>query len=158
MVSAISEEIVGGPGLSNKDAKLLHELVNQIRKDRGHLKSEDLFEEIIKRSRPKKSPTHHLYEWDLEKGHALYLLERTRRLVMKVEIIFAKMPKTRAWRGVVIEGVRGPAPIQKIISVDHLFESVLDEARAALEMWARKYKELENLAEFRDVFQTINKW
>jgi hypothetical protein len=151
----ISEEYVGAPGLSDKDARVFNKLLEKIRKDRGHLKSQDFLKEVIDRSRPADSPTHHLFEWDARKGHAIYLIERARQLVMKVEIIFSEMPKVRAWRGAVIEGVRGPAPIKQIISSKELMAAVLEEAKAALAMWSQKYKDLEKVSELRAVFKAI---
>jgi hypothetical protein len=83
--------------------------------------------------------------------------ERTRQRVMRVNVVFSKMPKVRAWRGAVIEGVRGPAPIKQIISTRELMTAVLEEAKAALETWAQKYKGLQQVTDLRDVFAEIRK-
>jgi hypothetical protein len=150
------EEYSGNGGvLQAKDAKLLNALMQEIRAERGHIKTGEFHEEIIERCRPKRSPTHHLFEWDLATGHKLYLLERCRQLVMRVSVTFERSPPTRAWRGVVIEGVRGPAPIKQIISQAELMQAVLDEAKSALEAWARRYEHLKQVAELRHVFAAI---
>ena len=118
VAAAKTDEVFGGVGLSDADARLVDDLLRTIVRDRGHLKTKDLLKEVIDRSRPESSPTHHLFEWDPVKGHALYLLERARRLVMEVRVVFVEAPKAdpvRAWPVRVKDGARGPMPMRQVL-------------------------------------------
>src|ERR1700680_2105178 len=94
-IIAVSDETLGGPGLSNADAKLTAELMRQIRHDLGHINSKVFYMEMIERSRPKRSPTHHLFEWDPTKAHETYLYQRAGDLFRYVHIIFHEAPKIK---------------------------------------------------------------
>jgi hypothetical protein len=158
-MASAEDEIVGGPGLSTKDAKLLKDLMERIRRDRGRLSTAELHAEIIDRSRPSRSPTHHLYEWDLGKAHAIYLLERTRQLVMRVQVIFSEMPEKplRYVRIVTVDGKKGPLPVREIMQSQELRASLLEEAKADLERWSFRYRQLAKMAELTPVFDAIER-
>jgi hypothetical protein len=159
-VPAVDDEIVGGPGLSDADARLLKELMVEIREERGRLSTAELIEEIVERSRPEESPSHHLYEWDLEKAHSIYLVERTRALIMRVKVVFAEMPDkpTRYVRIVTTEGKRGPLPVREIMQSQDLRSALLEEAREELERWRFRYKLLSKLAELMPVFDAVERF
>ena len=155
-----ADEIIGGPGVSNADALLIETLLRQIRREQGHQSSEDLFSEVIERSRPTKSPTHHLFEWDPRKGHKMYLLERARRLVMAVRVVFVERPKespVRAHPVVVTSGKKGPMPLREVLKSSDLTAALLEQAHADLERFQRRYAQLERLAAMRPVFTAIKK-
>ncbi len=149
----------GGPGLSDADALLVKALLDQIRDERGHLSSREVHEEMIARSRPTDSPTHHLYEWDPAKGHALYLLDRSRRLVMSVRVRFVDAPAmpVRAFPTIVTQGERGPAPMQEIRANEHLMASVIEDAKKTLRMWQRRFEAFRHLGELSGVFLAVDK-
>jgi len=152
-----ADTILGGPGLSNKDACLVDAMLRSIRGDRGQLKTEDLLREMIARSRPKSAPTHHLFEWDLAKGHTLYLLERARRLVMAVHVVFIEAPKappTRNFTVVVTNGNRGYAPMREVMSNREQAQALLEEALADLERLRRRYGHLKDL---NSVFRALDR-
>jgi hypothetical protein len=159
MVAAVSvdDEILGGPGLSNKDAQLVSRLLRSIRRSRGQLKTEDLLKEVIARSRPKSAPTHHLFEWNAAKGHALYLLERARRLVVAVRVVFIEAPEAppvRAYPVRVIDGNRGPMPMREVLSNKEQAQALLEEALELLERLRVRYA---HLTELNGVFRAMDK-
>lgn|GEM_PF-2222118 len=154
-----ADEIVGGPGLSKKDAEILSALITSIQRELGHLTTKELLEAVISRSRPKKSPTHHLFEWDPVKGHAIYLIERARQLIMRVRVIFAEAPKSpvRAFPIVTTNGKKGPIPMHRALDNRDMMASLLEEAKADLERWTRRYEQLRDLTELRGVFAAVSK-
>ena len=153
------DEYVGGPGLSNEDARILGALVDNIQRERGHLKTEDLLTLVVDRSRPKNSPTHHLFEWDQAKGHALYLLDRARKLVMSVNVVLVEAPETpvRAFPVVIVDGNKGPAPMQRVLDSADLMQALLEQAKADLETWRRRYERLQTVAQLRGVFRAVDR-
>lgn len=152
-------EYVGGPGLSTKDAKLLAALVTSIEEKSGRLNTEELLKEVVARSRPKTSPTHHLFEWDVHKGHALYLMERARQLVMHVKVILIESPEkpVRAFPVVITGGKRGPLAMQRVLDNRDLLAALLEQAKADLEAWQRRYEQLRHIAGLRGVFVAVQK-
>ena len=153
------DETVGGPGLSDKDARLLSDLVEDIWSRRGHLKTDELLQAIINRSRPKSSATHHLFEWDQAKGHALYLLERARQLVMRVNVVFVDAPETpvRKFPVVIVDGKRGPTPMQRVLDSADLMQALLEQAKVDLETWRRRYERLQTVSQLRGVFRAVDR-
>lgn len=149
------DEYIGGPGLSDKDAKLVKVLVTEIQHDLGRLSTEELLTEVIARSRPRRSPTHHLFEWDQAKGHALYLLERARRLIVAVRVIFVETPDkpVRAFPVVITDGKKGPMPMRHVLDDRDLTAALLEQAKTDLEVWVRRYDRLRHLAVLKGVFQ-----
>jgi len=158
---AIHEDDYSGSGsLSDKDAKIVQRTLTSIREEKGHLASKELYKEFVRRSRPPSSATHHLFEWDMAKGHALYLLERARKVVMEVRVHFVDAPAVepmRQFRIVTMDGKRGPAPMREIISKPEMMAHVIEEAKASLETWRMRYRQLEKLAELREVFKAVDK-
>jgi len=154
-----TSEIVGGPGLSDKDAQLVSALIEGIHREMGHLSTEELLTEVVERSRPKKSETHHLFEWDPAKGHALYLLERARKLVMSVKVIFEEMPKepVRAYSTIITEGKRGPVATERVLQNRDLMAALLEQAKADLETWSRRYDRLRKVAQLKGVFAAVER-
>jgi hypothetical protein len=154
-----NDEITGGPGLSDRDAQLADALLKEIRRDLGHLNSKELHTEMIARSRPADSPTHHLFEWDAQKAHAKYLYERARQIVMKVRIVFAVAPTEpmRAHPVLVTRGRRGPVPMREVVRSPDLMKALLEEALVELERWRRRYQQLERLGRLQGVFTAIKR-
>lgn len=152
-------EYVGGPGLSDKDAQLVGALITSIQRERGRLSTEELLEAVVEESRPARSPTHHLFEWDPVKGHALYLLDRARTLVMAVKVVFADAPKqeVRAFPVVISGGKKGPIAMQRVLDDKDLMAALLEQAKADLDVWRRRYERLRDLAEMRGVFAAVER-
>lgn len=152
-------DILGGPGLSAADAKLVEALLMAIRREKGHLTSREVHEEMIERSRPEDSPTHHLFEWDPIKGHAIYLIDRARRLVMATRVVLMDAPKrpVRAFTTVLLDGKRGPVPMQEIRRNDYLMQAAVEEAKLGIRIWRKKYEDLRTIAELSGIFEAIDK-
>lgn len=148
-------EYVGGPGLSTKDALLVGALITRIQRENARLSTEELLREMIARSRPAESDTHHLFEWDPVKGHALYLMHRARTLVMSVRVVNEEKPemRVRAFPVVIAEGKRGPMAIKRVLDSRDLTVALLEQAFADLEVWKKRYEQLRELAELRPVFE-----
>jgi hypothetical protein len=149
----------GGPGISKKEAELTSEALTAISKEKGRLDTGEQIDEFIARARPKSSPTHELFEWDLAKGHALYLKERARNLITGVYVVFEDAPQepVRAFPIVTHQGKRGPLPMQRVLSNKDLTKAMLEQALADLEHWQRRYDRLETIAKMRGVFAAIKK-
>lgn len=152
-------EILGGPGLSTADAKLVKDLLMAIRHEMGHLTSREVHEEMIKRSRPEDSPTHHLFEWDPIKGHAIYLIDRARHLVMTVRAVFVDAPQkpVRAFTTVLLDGKRGPVPMPEVRRNEYLMLAVIEEAKQGIRIWRKKYENLRTIAELSGIFEAVDK-
>jgi hypothetical protein len=126
-------------------------------REKGRLTTEELADELVRRSRPKRSETHHLFEWDAQKGHAIYLVERAKSLIMKVKCCFVEAPDepVRSFPVVVSDGKKGPIAMQEVIGSRELMAAVLEQAKADLETWSRRYERLRRVAELRGVFGAI---
>lgn len=152
--------VLGSPGLSSRDAPVVKQTIDRIIAERGRLSSRELQDELIKRSRPAGSPTHHLFEWDAKKGHAIYLRDRAYQIIASVRIVLVAAPKTklRAFPVVVSAGKRGPMAISRVLSDRALTEAHLEEAKQQARQWADRYRQLSEVAaELKPVFRAIAK-
>ena len=114
--------------------------------------------ELVRRSRPKDSPTHKLFQWDDGKAAALYRLDQAGKIIMSVRVVFEERPNlapVRAFPSVVVDGKRGPVPMRRVLASRDLIAAALEEAKAAAAAWAARYKHLRDLAELAPVFAAI---
>jgi hypothetical protein len=157
-MAAVAFDAVSCPKLSEKDSKLLLKLVGDIQRERGHISTEELDEAVIESSRPRSSPTHHLFEWDPAKAHSIYLRTRVRELLGAIRIVFEDMPeqKMQALQIVVSDGVRGPMPIQKVLTSPDLTRALIEQAKLEALNWSRRYERLRHVAELRGLFVAVD--
>jgi hypothetical protein len=146
-------------GLSPKDAQLVGELVVQIEREIGRVASKQLYNEFVNRSRPPNSRTHHLFEWDLQKGHELYLLSRARKLISCVQIIIEELPEkpVRAFPVVINDGLSAPTPMRRVLDDRDMLLSLITRAKDDLERWKFRYEQLRRVGELKGVFHAIEK-
>jgi hypothetical protein len=155
----VSFEYLGGPKLADRDAPIVIAMCEQIVEDRGRLDSSELWDEFVKRSRPKNSPTHHLFEWDPAKQSAIYLRDRARDIITQVRIVWEDAPdeKVRALPTVIVEGKRGPYPMQRVLTDRDMMKGLIEQAKLEADQWARRYQQLCHVAELRGVFAAIRR-
>ena len=85
------------------------------------------------------------------------LVERAKSLIMKVKCCFVEAPDepVRSFPVVVSDGKKGPIAMQEVIGSRELMAAVLEQAKADLETWSRRYERLRRVAELRGVFGAI---
>jgi len=152
------EEYVGGPGLSTADAQLMGALVTSIQRQNARLDTTEILRLVIAKSRPKSSPTHHLFEWDQAKGHALYLMDRARTLVRTIRFVPSETPDEpmQAFPILLTEGKRGPVAMHQVMQSKDMMTAVIEQAKADLVTWRRRYDHLRRVAKMSGVFAAID--
>lgn len=150
-------EIEGGPGISKRDAILVADAMRRIEREEGRLDFVEQSDALVERSRSAKSPTHHLFEWDADKGHAIYLRDRARALISFVRVRFVSMPETklRFFPVVVSGGKRGPMPLPSVMRDDALMRSLVERAKREAVQWAERHRDLRHIAELAGVFSAV---
>jgi hypothetical protein len=151
-------ETVGSRHLSKEDAEAVQTVLDEeMAGDR--LDTRECRLALIRRSRPKNSPTHHLFEWDPKKQQQEYLLTRAGEIIRSVVVVFADLPKipVRRYHTVVTDGKKGPYPFEKIRREPEMMKAVLEDAKRDLQTWRRRYESLRKHAELSGVFEAIDK-
>lgn len=146
-------ETIVGKNIAKKDAQAIAGALKIIGNDDD---SRETAKKLVEFARPKTSALHHLFEWDDRKaadeqriGHAMYLIRH-------VYVVFEKQPArpVRAFPILVHNGVRGPVPMKEVMASKDLTASLLNEAKAEMLRFRRKY---EGLAALSDVFAAMDK-
>jgi hypothetical protein len=157
MIKTPEFETIRSRHLSKEDSEAVQEILDEEMAG-NRLGTRDARLALIRRSRPKSSPTHHLFEWDVKKQQAEYLLARAGEIIRSVVVVFAELPEVpvRRYHTVVVSGKRGPYPIEKIRGAPEMMQAVLEDAKLDLESWRRRYETLRKHAELSGVFVAIN--
>ena len=147
---------VSARGITIADAKVAKALLDNIQKRLGHVDTLTVAADFVEKSRPKSSPTHHMFEWDDRKAAAKQRIAHAHQIIIAIRVTFVERPDApvRAFPILVSNGVRGPIPIQKVMASPDLTKSMLDQALKELATFKRKY---EGLADLKDVFASIEK-
>ncbi len=162
-MSAKASSYVGGPGISNSDAPKVAAALRAIERDRGRLDFNEQAEALVERSRPKNSPTHHLFEWDANKAHNLYLVQQARHLIMSVRFVTPpghgkqKGELIRAFPVVTTQGKKGPFPVVRVMKDESLMAALVEQAKADAVSWARRYEKLREVGDLKGVFEAVEK-
>jgi hypothetical protein len=144
--------------LSAADVEALGEVLDPLTRDGEG----DVARRLVERSRPTRSPTHHLFEWDIKKAAEAHWLDRARELIASVEVVFEdddgnEQSRTRAFPSIRIGGGdRNYVPIARVLTDRDLTRQLLEEAKADAAAFARRYESLRQLVEMRPVFETID--
>jgi hypothetical protein len=114
--------------------------------------------ELVARSKPKNSETHHLFEWDDTKAGHAYRLSQAADLIQAIEIVFedGETP-VRAFPSISVgDGERDYMPMQRVLSNAELTQQLIYEAKQDAEAWARRYEHLRHCAELHGVFRAVD--
>ena len=122
---------------------------------------------VIKDARRSDSPLHGLFPWDLRKAARLCWEDIARHLARSVEVEYIHAEEVEgeevqisSWVPALIHIKSAPevgstyAPIARVMNDDELYQQVLDECRAAMSAFARKYRRFSQV--FPEVFRAIN--
>lgn len=128
------------------DADIVGQTLEELEKKNGVATSEDLLEV----SRPKKSPTHDLFEWDDKKAAENYRLHTARCVINSITVIYEDIT---------------PEPVRAFVNVSepheratykNIKEALLDEAtrnnylsrvKSELDAFIAKHKEVQGFAD-----------
>lgn len=149
-----------GRHLSDNDAQLVMALLAEIEADKGRLTTAEVAKELVRRSRPKDSPTHHMFTWDDHEAADAYRLDQARFLVRSVYVVFEEQPEqkpVRAMVNIVHGGKRGPMPMRRVLQSTDLTQQLLEKAQEDLQIWASRYEALRKLADLKHVFVAIDR-
>ncbi len=149
----------GSGRLRARDVPVVRKELESIEEKRGRLDSSELYEELVSRAKPARSPTHHLFEWSDSKAAHQHRLDAARQIVMAVRVVFDDKPDcpVRAFPVVVTDGKRGPYPMELVRKDINLMAAVLETAKAEAVAWRRRWERLRTVSELRNVFRAIDK-
>lgn len=135
--------------LASEHAPVVVETIGQIEKQRGRLSTKELAQELVDRSRSKKSPTHGLFEWDDRRAAEAHRLARATEIIAAVYVVFEEEPErppVRAFPIVTVQGKKGPYPIRKVLASRDLTKAMLEEAKRDMVLFIQRYEGLKELA------------
>jgi hypothetical protein len=143
--------------IGQKDAEAVVEALRSITKDLGRLDSVEQAAELVERSRPKTSPTHHLFEWDDKKAADAHRISRARQIIMSIQVTFEEAPErpVRAFPSIRVQGKQGYFPMEKILRDEKLTAALLEQAEVDLTAWSRRYSTLQDVATLKGVFEVV---
>jgi hypothetical protein len=142
--------------IKQQDAELVGALLDEI-EEQG--RGDDMPQELLRRSRPNRSPTHHLFEWDDEIAAEGYRLEQARSIIRSIEIVFEEGgDRVRAFPSVQLGGgERNYVSMRKVLSEPELMHQLVEDARKDAESWARRHDALRRVAELSGIFRAIDR-
>jgi hypothetical protein len=142
--------------ISQKDAEAIGHTLDVI-EEAGH--GDQMPEELLRRSRSERSPTHHLFTWDDQDAAEAYRLIEARELIRSIEIVFEETgSRVRAFPSVQIgDGERNYMSMGKVLSREDYTRRLVEDARLDAEAWARRHEALRKVAELSGVFGEIDR-
>jgi hypothetical protein len=145
--------------LPKKSVSSARSLVEKLQRQ-GLSKPNELRVRFLEESRPKDSPTHHLFEWDDSAAAEAYRLEQAGSIIRSITVTFEESPDepVRAFPIVSVGGKRSYQTMAKVMSDAEMTQSMLAQAKADLEMWSERYSRLRKVASaLSPVFDVIDK-
>lgn len=137
-----------GAQFSDEDAQATGEYLEQtLGPDAGC--SAELFVELAK---PKRSPIHHLIQWDDAIAAQEYRLGQARHVLNHIAVVISngKERETRAFQNVVVITDQGAErtymPAHMVWKTPELSSQVIDQARRYLRIFTERFREYEQLA------------
>lgn len=155
----IGTEIVGSRKLSSKDAKAAAEILSDVLKG-GEADTVECRKALIERSRPKNSPTHDLFDWDVKKHTEFYLMSRAGEIIRSILVVFEDKPDVPVRAFPVLLKPRGGGQvqaIQRVLTSRDATQTLLQQAQAEALAWAKRYEHLRERAELSGIFRAIDK-
>jgi hypothetical protein len=154
---------VNGSKINKSQAEVIGKALKRIEKRDGAIKPD----RIVDHARPESSPLHTFFTWDDSAAAEKYRLDEASRLVRSVRIVRVDMPAAeqpiiRAFVNVRASDeetkFEGNAYISfaRSQTVESYRDQVLASAKAELQSWARRYKDLQEFAAVYAAIDTIN--
>jgi hypothetical protein len=117
--------------------------------------------QLVESARPKSSPLHKLFNWDVQKAAEQHWLKQARDHINHLAIVIVTpkghITKTRAMHSVVISKERMYARMEDVFSTPELREQVVAKALAEANGWAERYSQYKSVAALRDIFAAIKR-
>jgi hypothetical protein len=158
--SAFHLDARDGSRFSKSDVEAVSEVLAAIEKELGQLGSPtEQASELLARSRPKDSPTHHLFEWDNRKAAEAHRLHRARDIISSVRVIFDERPgvPVRAFPIITTNGKRNYTPMARVLESREATQMLVEQFKAEAERWVRRYEHLRKVAELAPFFAGLDK-
>ena len=139
-------------GLSRKDALIVGSVIEQLPKKTPAA--------LVNLSRPKASPTHHLFEWDDTKAAEAHRRAQAAGLIRAIEfdiVVREKPERVRAFFSFKSSETKKPeyVSLHRVKTDKTLRDQIQTEALQQLRLWSRKYAILR--AYLSGVFAEIDK-
>jgi hypothetical protein len=156
------DQFVGTPGrLGTQGAKLVVNACRKIAKGRRLSASEEA-RAFVEYSRPKSSPTHHLFGrlWDDAAAAEQARLQHARRLIVSVRVVLHEEPTKPPvqWKPIVVRGgVRERPEIREAMADQDAMAQIVDRALADALAWARRHARLVEVAALQPIFDAVEK-
>ena len=148
-------KVRSGARLSQANAEVLKPLLDEL----ADLSTEEMEEEGLRRSAPKDSPTHHLFEWDNKKAGHEYRLSQMRQYIGAFVLVDERVPENnvRAFPSIkTYKGSRQYVPMGKVLSSKELTAQRIAEAVDRLHSWSRSYGDLADVPKLKNIFKAIS--
>jgi hypothetical protein len=136
-------------GIPKAYAEVVAEEFRKIEKAKGRLSTKELAEELVRRSRPRSSPTHDLFEWDDQKAAEIQRLDRAMAIIAAVYVTFEEQPERKPMKAfpvVIVNGKKGPYPMRKVLASQDLVRAMLEAAKMDMYRFMQRYEGMKELA------------
>lgn len=139
--------------LSQKNAQIFGEFLDELEATLGRGPTT---EDVVKAAKPKRSPIHHLFEWDNEIAGHKYRISRARTLILAIVVleeeedkVYKKFsPKARLSTYENSTTAQSPYLLRKDILKNKTYRAELvRRARLELESWCVRYQDVKELEE-----------
>lgn len=147
------------PGLVKAPAQAVGELFEQLQHSEGGLTPA----RVLNESREEGSLLHDEFEWDNEKAAEKYRLKQARFLIDNIRVVTvsddqSEREKLKDRAFVVTPGWKGSyVSLNKALNSAELREHLLKTARQDMEVFAAKYRRLEELASVIEAMESVMK-
>lgn len=111
---------------------------------------------VVDAARPEDSPIHHGFEWDDSRAAEGFRQVQAREMLRNIRVLVGteEVEPHRVFLNVIQEGEgQGYATTAKILSDEDLHEQVIQTAKAQLEGWAKRYKEIKELGSIVELIE-----
>lgn len=127
------------------NANVVGQTIEEIEKENGEVTAKLLLD----KSRPKKSPTHDLFEWDDKKAAEHYRMHTARCVINSLQIVCEEIRQEPivAYINVAESKPASYVNVIKAMTEDEMRENYMKRAKAELEAFVKKYKDIEELAD-----------
>lgn len=132
----------------NVDAQVAGEEIERLEQIYGLVKPQH----VLEAARDQQSPLHGAFTWDDGKAAEMQRLSEARTLIrcLTIEIVRPKPEPPMVTRALVLvhsQDNRGFMPVERAMRLEDTRNEVLQRARQELANWAKRYKDLQELAE-----------
>lgn len=125
--------------------KILIQILRELEGNKGYVKPK----ELVDYARDEDSPIHDMFEWNDSKAAELYRVQQARQIITRVQVELVGEDKTDAYYSAKVQiknvPVRGYFSVDKVLSNDDLYDSVIQEAVREIRYWQKKFKHLKEM-------------